>query len=336
MPGQPRWPAIVTALCVVGAFTLPPLANGQQREGRPPLAMGSVMGTVVDSQGRPVAGATVSFEPGNRQLITDGAGGFRFDGLPGGTQYTVRAAKGEAASLPTSGRIDSRVPYEVRLTLVGETAPAPRPSTKASGRSEETERHVSQLVVMIRGTLGDAGETLGAGIIVGRAQGRMYIATADHVVRGSADTMKDLKVAFKWLPGETTAGEVTADHDRGLDLAVVIIRNPPDLPADQGFAVVGAAPVRKDSVFTVGHPNGKPWFIGAAPDTVVETVGDAIQFQSGFVAPGNSGGALINAQSQLIGLVTQDDPPIARALRIQAALERIRQWRYPIGLSNAP
>src|SRR4029453_14585648 len=52
---------------------------------------------------------------------------------------------------------------------------------------------VEQLVVMIRCTLAGK-ESIGAGIIFGAANDRLYVVTASHVVRHGADEATDIRV----------------------------------------------------------------------------------------------------------------------------------------------
>ena len=67
--------------------------------------------------------------------------------------------------------------------------------------SNEERRQASKLVVMIKGQLA-GGETIGAGIIFGFGNDRLYIVTANHVVRGGRSEAHDIKLNFRFLPGE--------------------------------------------------------------------------------------------------------------------------------------
>jgi hypothetical protein len=52
----------------------------------------------------------------------------------------------------------------------------------APGATGQDDQSVARLVVMIQGKIGDA-PSVGAGIVVGIGNDRLYIATANHVVR---------------------------------------------------------------------------------------------------------------------------------------------------------
>ena len=78
--------------------------------------------------------------------------------------------------------------------LAATFAAAPLASQGESGEAE-------QLVVMIRCTL-DGKESIGAGIIFGAANDRLYVVTASHVVRHGAEEATDIRVELRSLPGE--------------------------------------------------------------------------------------------------------------------------------------
>ena len=59
----------------------------------------------------------------------------------------------------------------------------------AAAASSETE----QIVVMIRCTI-DGEPSIGAGILVGSANDRLYVVTANHVVRRGATACADIRV----------------------------------------------------------------------------------------------------------------------------------------------
>ena len=61
---------------------------------------------------------------------------------------------------------------------------------------------VKPLLVMIDGRLKEIG-VFGAGIILGVRSDRLYIATANHVVRKGTHQIENLRVQLKFLPGET-------------------------------------------------------------------------------------------------------------------------------------
>jgi S1-C subfamily serine protease len=75
---------------------------------------------------------------------------------------------------------------------------------------------------MIKCRLGDK-ESFGAGIIFGYTASRIYIATANHVVRQGIDEAKNVRAQFRWLPGESIDAKLLEHVDSNLDLAVLVV-----------------------------------------------------------------------------------------------------------------
>jgi S1-C subfamily serine protease len=147
---------------------------------------------------------------------------------------------------------------------------------------------------MIEGKLGGT-DTLGAGIIFGTGPDRLYIVTANHVVRRGSDEAKNLRVKLKWLPGESSMAQLLEHSDSNLDIAVLAVAGisqisittntvPFDLLGDAGSLKRG------DPAHTIGYPSGRAWDMPVTADSVKTVSGEAIQFESPYLYPGNSGG----------------------------------------------
>lgn len=201
---------------------------------------------------------------------------------------------------------------------------------------DEEREQATKLIVMIKGQLADV-ETVGAGIIFGVEHDRLYIVTANHVVRWGTRNAQDFKVNFRFLPGETVEAKLLEHKDTQLDLAVLCVVDlerhaiPVDvLPFDR----LGDANVleREDAVYHVGYPNGIPWRINVTPDRISEKRRSLIKFESNSIAQGCSGGGLFNARWELVGMIKADQPPDGVAVSIQSILETLRQWNYSVNL----
>jgi len=153
------------------------------------------------------------------------------------------------------------------------------------------------VVVQSNGGASGTGE-LGSGVIID-SQGD--ILTALHVVRGAST----IEVTF--ADGTTSAASV-ASSDAGHDIAVL---TPSTLPAVVLPAVLGNAPQIGDEVFVVGNPLDLVASLSAgvvsglnrpftAPDG--PSLSGMIQIDAA-VNPGSSGGPLLNAKGQVIGIV---------------------------------
>lgn len=98
------------------------------------LPEGALEGTLrAASSGTPIAGALVELEPGSLSTVSDGAGAFRFEGLPvgeGPAVYSLRATKDGFAALVTQTTLSAGTATR-SMTL--EMAPVPPRPTSRSG-----------------------------------------------------------------------------------------------------------------------------------------------------------------------------------------------------------
>ncbi len=146
---------------------------------------------------------------------------------------------------------------------------------------------------------GGGSEDLGSGIIID-TQGD--ILTALHVVQGAS------RINVTFFDGVTSTASITSSNPAD-DIAVLSSRQLPPVVAP---AVLGSGPQVGDQVFAVGNPLG---LVGSLSAGVVSgldrtfrlgngrTLSGMIQFDAA-VNPGSSGGPLLNAKGQVIGIVT--------------------------------
>lgn len=211
------------------------------------------------------------------------------------------------------------------------------PAAAQTARAPELEQ-TEQLVVMIRCTI-DGDERIGAGIIVGAANDRLYIVTANHVVRLGAASATNIRVELRSRPGETVQATLTARFDADADVAVLVVPGLKALGVDSAsfaFDRLGdpAALARGDGVFALGYPQGRPWTMNVSPFSVSAVSDSLITFQSAFVVEGHSGGALLDQRSEIVGLLLNVAPPEATARSFRQVLDLVRGWRFPVALSS--
>jgi alpha-tubulin suppressor-like RCC1 family protein len=209
---------------------------------------------------------------------------------------------------------------------LGAQDPAP------ASASSETE----QIVVMIRCTI-DGEPSIGAGILFGSASDRLYVVTANHVVRRGTTEATDIRVELRGLPGEPVPATLTTRFDAKRDVAVLSIAgvrakgiDPALLPFDR----LGdpASLSRGDGVRALGYPQGRPWGSSVAASPLVSVSDSLVVFETAQVVPGNSGGALLDARGQIVGLVLNVLPPEATARSITQVSEVLREWGFPVAL----
>ena len=161
-------------------------------------------------------------------------------------------------------------------------------------------------------------ENIGAGLIFGASNNRLYIATADHVVRPKVRrkivAADSIMVQFRSLPGEMFKAVLQPDSDEILDLAVRRIEDWEEKGIDIGgvpFNFLGEPGKlnRGADVFHVGNPMGQSWHTNVKADKISENIGNFLSFESNFIATGHSGGGLFNECWDLVGMLISDQPP---------------------------
>jgi S1-C subfamily serine protease len=141
-------------------------------------------------------------------------------------------------------------------------------------------------------------DELGTGIVVDT---NGDILTALHVVNGGSS----IKVTF--ADGTVSSASIKTS-DPADDIAVLVPAQPPSVIAPE---VLGASPQIGDQAFAVGDPLGLEGSLSAGvisgldrsfTDTNGRTLKGLIQFDAA-VNPGSSGGPLLNAKGQVVGVV---------------------------------
>jgi serine protease Do len=128
---------------------------------------------------------------------------------------------------------------------------------------------------------------------------RGLVLTNHHVVAGGGD------LALRWSDGQTLPATVHRSNPK-LDLALLKVGTKP-LPAlafgDSARARIG------ERVFAIGNPWGEPWVVTTgiisgigrratpAGDATLPFIRSDVQ-----LAPGNSGGPMLNARGEVIGI----------------------------------
>lgn len=165
--------------------------------------------------------------------------------------------------------------------------------------------------------------TAGAGFLIGDGN---QVATAGHVISGAGG------VRINLANGDWRSAEVAA-VDLAQDVAVLRIEGAPGQPV----AIAPAMPRQGHAVATIGAPQGWGFSLsagvvsryGTAPGTFATLPMLQIAVP---VSSGNSGGVVINAKGEAVGLVSFGQPafnqavPIGRVLDV-AAGERRRYSR---------
>ncbi len=196
----------------------------------------------------------------------------------------------------------------------------------------------SQLVVMLTSQIG-AAATFGAGIVFGRDHDRLYIVTANHVVRRGTIEATNIRVTLKSIPEKSFVARLLGQSDRESDVAVVALES----WARQGvdgcrllFDRLGDPGTlqRGNTVYAIGNPNGENWRLPLS-ERLYDARADQLAFESAFIAVGSSGGALLDPYTRIVGMVRREEPPTGSAVPISVVLPLVSKWGYPVQLRVA-
>lgn len=149
---------------------------------------------------------------------------------------------------------------------------------------------VSPSVVSIQTPFGE-----GSGVVVNR---NGLVISNGHVVAGDNGDALEIQLS----DNRVFQGKVVGYAQDGVDLALIEIINPPEdlQPVDLGKA--GTAKVGQ-GVFAIGNPRGLDHSVSQGSISKLNSVEGLLQLDISL-NPGNSGGALVNTDGELIGINT--------------------------------
>jgi hypothetical protein len=258
-------------------------------------------------------------------------------------------------------RLSGRALVLAIVFLAGGSTPA---GALTSLISQDPAESIKRLVVRVESVVG-----FGSGIILGTRSDTLFLATANHVVRRGGEVADAVDVRVYWQPDVPIRAVLLPDSDGSLDLALLAVSPLASLPADtasfarmrmrpsaatadpgirdptsasdQRFSV-GAIPFdrlgdldileRGDPIWLLGQPNGLPWRINTSPERFIGFRGESLDFESNLLARGHSGGALLNEDYEVIGMLKSDQAPYGEAVALYAIARRLEDWGYPVDL----
>lgn len=220
------------------------------------------------------------------------------------------------------------------LLAAMELAASTRGSAQPSPQAVEAEEEIKRLIVQVQAVI--AGAThVGAGIIFSAGADDAYVATANHVVRQGQREGQPIEIRFRSAPARAVTARLLPQRDDQLDLAVLAVGGLRALGVDLGalpFDRLGDPGLlqRGDAIFLLGHPNRLPWRINATAERFIERRDDVLDFESSAIATGHSGGALLDEDRRLVGMLKADQAPYGAAVSVAAIAAKLRAWGLPV------
>ena len=178
--------------------------------------------------------------------------------------------------------------------------PEPVPTHVGAGQVENTVnlgpyQVIQQSVVKIIASTG-RGTSQGSGVVIGRGD---HVITNAHVIDGAVGK---IKVSFhpEGSPPVATNGQVVFSNEN-IDLALIKVENPLGEPIE----VSRNLPALGDTLVLGGFPGIGGETLTATKGTVAgfDFNGAVIKFD-GKIGRGSSGGAAVNEEGKLVGIVT--------------------------------
>ncbi len=208
--------------------------------------------------------------------------------------------------LAVHGAIATVITSEFAFTTPGTSVGAAYAQNASRGSAESVYGKAGSAVVYI-----DTEDATGSGVIIDSSG---LIITNSHVVENAKTITVELQDGRK-LPAKVVA----SGNSNCLDLALLKISGPSNLPTIK----LGNPARQGQQVYAIGYPRG------IKPASITQGIIGNIYADNGMIQTdaaingGNSGGALLNAQAELIGINTSKLGG-AEGMNLAIAVEKVQ------------
>ena len=182
---------------------------------------------------------------------------------------------------------------------------------------------------------------VGSGVVVARIGGDVFVATARHVVArpagpgsGGAWTVENgVAVTFRGDSTSINEAEVVQLSD-SLDVALLLVRGGVGAPTSEALDLLGVGD-EGDRVFPVGCGFAVEdcWLIPRVPDVIWIREGRELRFHSVLTQGGHSGGALMNAWGEVVGMIVRIGQGVGVAYPLDTVVAELGPW-LPTGATT--
>lgn len=205
------------------------------------------------------------------------------------------------------GAIIARASSGSALVLGATSAPALTVSSSTATLQQDVEKvaaAVEPSVVKVT-SVGQSGEGIGSGDILTSSG---YIVTNDHVVAGFSTytvTLSNGKSYAATLVGQDAQDDLAVLKINATGLTPIALADSSKVTVGE-FAVAIGNPLALQEAASLGTVSAVNGTASEAPSGPAGVLTGLIQ-TTAAIAPGNSGGALVNLQGQLIGIPTLEE-----------------------------
>jgi hypothetical protein len=205
-------------------------------------------------------------------------------------------------------------------------------------RDKLTERFMDN-VIQLTVNCSNGDRRYGFGFVVGEQKDKLYVVTANHVVRpedldGNVLEVKSVLAQFHKRRGKFYSASVLNLSYPRLDIALVEISKPfGNYTWERGYFY--PRPKRNDEVWFIGR--NRDWYIPTAKATGLinkEPIAGELHVDMYSVQLGTSGAPLLTEKG-IVGMIIEDDSDDVVALDIETIRKIVVQvWNYPWNLQN--
>lgn len=139
-----------------------------------------------------------------------------------------------------------------------------------------------------------------SGVLIAKTNGYGYVLTAAHGYPPTGRT--SVRAIYVWLAQGGVYEAQAVAVDRAADLSLLKIAEPPDDP----FPLAQETPAPGELVYWGGFEQFRGGFI-ARQGAVAGLSGERLLIREGGAVPGQSGGPVLNAQKEVVGITVATD-----------------------------